>query len=52
MVVGEALICIPLITSIIEHLKKYMFKALFCKLLVLSFADFSIGLLVNWDIKD
>ena len=31
---GEVLICISLV-SIIEHLKKYMFKSLFCRLSLL-----------------
>lgn len=50
ILMANALICISLVMSIIEHLK-IMLKNLFCKLLVLSFACFSIGLSVNEILK-
>ena len=50
ILMANALICISLVMSIIEHLKNTL-KNLFCKLLVLSFARFSIGLLVNGILK-
>ena len=50
ILMGNALISFSLVMSIIKHLKN-MHKNLSCKLLVLSFADFSIGLLVNGILK-